>query len=144
MTEAALTPAALARPVVTEDWLAVVVGFAIFLLAIASYFGADLIGWVVTTAVWTDASKALAPAAKSYASLGGAGALLATFVALLAVLSAGALVLGADVEEIRRRLCRRLRSVLRQLDHRLLRQPRGGDAGRPGQIRPVLVAEAHQ
>ena len=99
MTEAVLTPAAVARPVLTEDWLAVFIGFAIFLLAISSYFGADLIGWVVTTAVWTDASKALAPAAKSYAALGGAGALLATFAALLVVLSAGALVLGADVKK---------------------------------------------
>ena len=120
------------------------VGFGIFLLAIASYFGTDLIGWVVTTSVWTDASKALAPAAKSYAALGGAGALLATFVALLAVLSAGALVLGRRRQEIFRRLRHRLRSVLRQLDRRLLRQPRGGHAGRPGEIRPVVVVEAHQ
>jgi uncharacterized membrane protein YadS len=99
MTEAILTPAAATRANLTEDWLAVVVGFGIFLLALASYFGADLIGWAVTTSVWTDASKALGPVAKSYGALGGAGALLATFIALLAVLSGGAALLGADVKK---------------------------------------------
>jgi uncharacterized membrane protein YadS len=100
MTEAVLTQStAVARPNLTEDWLAVVIGFGVFLLAVLSYFGTDLIGWVVTTSVWTDASKALAPAAKSYATLGGGVSLLATFVALLAVLSAGAAVLGANVKK---------------------------------------------
>jgi uncharacterized membrane protein YadS len=99
MTQAVLTPAAVAQPNLSEDWLAVVVGFGVFLLALASYFGADLIGWAVTTSVWTDFSKALAPVAKSYAGLGGAVALAATFVALLAVLSAGAALLGADVKK---------------------------------------------
>ena len=98
MTDAALpaVATAAARPNLTEDWLAVIIGFALFALAIGAYFGTDLIGWVVTTAVWTDAGKALAPASKAYAALGGGGALIATFLALLVVLSAATAALGAN------------------------------------------------
>ena len=84
------------RPVLTEDVLALIVGLAVFALALASAAGVDLLGWVVATSVWNDPAKALAPFAKSYSALGGAGALLATYVALTVVLSAGAWALGAN------------------------------------------------
>ena len=53
----------------------------------------DLIGWVVSTSVWSNFGQALGPASKGYAALGGIGALLATYVALTLVLSAGAAAL---------------------------------------------------
>jgi uncharacterized membrane protein YadS len=84
-------------PRIGEDWLSVIIGFSVFVLALASLFGADLLGWVVSTSVWTDPAKALAPIAKSYAALGGAGAFITTYVVLLAVLSAAAGALGANV-----------------------------------------------
>jgi uncharacterized membrane protein YadS len=99
MTEAVLPRATAAGSNLTEDWLAVVLGLLVFALAIGSFLGFDLLGWAVTTSVWTDFSKALGPAAKSYAALGGAGALAVTFVALLAALSAGAYALGANVKK---------------------------------------------
>ncbi|HEX4798180.1 MAG TPA: hypothetical protein VFV04_02725, partial [Burkholderiales bacterium] len=58
----------------------------------------DILGWVVTTAVWTDASKALAPLSKAYAGLGGIGALIVTYAALLVVMTAGAYALKADLK----------------------------------------------
>jgi uncharacterized membrane protein YadS len=58
----------------------------------------DVLGWVVATTVWTDPAKALVPVSKAYAGLGGAGALLATYAALLAVMTAGAVALKADVK----------------------------------------------
>src|SRR5437762_5381259 len=82
----------------TEDWLAVVIGLLIFALSLAVLGGADILGWVVTTSVWTDISKALAPAAKGYAGLGGVGALIATYVALLVLMTAGAAALRIDVK----------------------------------------------
>jgi uncharacterized membrane protein YadS len=85
------------RLVFTEDWLSVVIGLAVFLLALVGIAGPDLLGWVVTTSVWTDPGKALAPASKVYAELGGAGALIVTYLALLAVLSAAAATLKANV-----------------------------------------------
>ena len=67
-----------------KDWLAVGIGLLIFVLALAGLAGIDLLGWVVTTSVWTDATRALGTASKSYAGLGGLGALIATYVVFLA------------------------------------------------------------
>ncbi|SDT49539.1 putative sulfate exporter family transporter [Bradyrhizobium canariense] len=82
-----------------EDWLAVVIGLLVFVAALFSIAGTDLLGWAVNTSVYTDVTKALAPIAKTYAWLGGGGALLATYAALLIVLSAGVATLGADVKK---------------------------------------------
>jgi uncharacterized membrane protein YadS len=94
MTESIVSPTAFDRARLNEDWLAVILGFGIFLLSVGSFLGFDALGWVVTTSVWTDFGKALGPVAKAYAGLGGATALLATFAALLAALTLGALTLG--------------------------------------------------
>src|ERR1043165_5530406 len=81
----------------SEDWLSLIIGLLIFVLALGLLGDMDLLGWVVTTDVWMDLSKALAPVSKAYAGLGGAGALIATYVGLLAVMTAGAAALRADV-----------------------------------------------
>jgi len=73
-------------------------GLAIFILALAALVHVDLIGWVVTTSVWSNFSQALGPASKGYASLGGIGALIATYAALTLVLSAAAAALKSDVK----------------------------------------------
>jgi uncharacterized membrane protein YadS len=83
---------------ISEDWLAVWVGLGIFVLSLGLLGGADILGWVVTTGVWTDLSKALGTASKAYSGLGGFGALLVTYVALLVVMTAGAAALKADVK----------------------------------------------
>src|SRR5437762_935966 len=82
----------------SEDWLAVVIGLLLFVLSLGVIGGTDILGWVVTTSIWTDVSKALAPASKSYAQLGGIGALIATYAALLAIMTAGAAALRLDVK----------------------------------------------
>jgi uncharacterized membrane protein YadS len=87
------------KATLNEDWLAVAIGLLVFAAALISVNGPDLLGWAVTTSVYTDLTKALGPVAKAYAWLGGGGALLATYVALLAVLSAGVSALGADVKK---------------------------------------------
>lgn len=83
---------------ISEDWLSVWIGLLIFLLALGVLAGADVLGWVVTARVWTDVTTALAPASKAYAGIGGAGALVITYLALLAVMTAGAAALKADVK----------------------------------------------
>ncbi|RAM62857.1 putative sulfate exporter family transporter [Herbaspirillum rubrisubalbicans] len=80
-----------------EDWLALGIGLLIFALALSGLAGANLLGWVVSTSVWQAPGGALGPTAKSYAGLGGIGALLATYLALLAVLSLGASLLKLRV-----------------------------------------------
>jgi len=85
------------RKGISEDWLSVWIGLLVFVLSFGVLVGTDILGWVVTTSVWTDASKALAPMAKAYAGLGGIGALVMTYVAMLVVMSVGAMTLKADV-----------------------------------------------
>src|SRR5665213_1704449 len=82
-----------------EDWLAFAIGLLVFALALFSISGTDLLGWAVNTSVYVDVTSALAPVAKAFAWLGGVGALLATYAALLVVLSAGVATLGADVKK---------------------------------------------
>ena len=55
-----------------EDWLAVFLGLFIFVLALAALIHVDLIGWAVTTSVWSNFGQALKATSKDYAALGGA------------------------------------------------------------------------
>jgi uncharacterized membrane protein YadS len=82
----------------SEDWLSVWIGLLVFVLALGVLAGSDLLGWVVTTSVWNDASKALSPLSKAYSGLGGVGALIATYVALTVVMTAAAAALKADTK----------------------------------------------
>src|SRR5260221_13952075 len=75
-------------PRISEDWLSLVVGLLIFALALAGIANVDLLGWAVTTSVWS----------KAYASLGGAGSLLATYVALLVILSVTVFALKSNLK----------------------------------------------
>ncbi|HEY2185786.1 MAG TPA: putative sulfate exporter family transporter [Xanthobacteraceae bacterium] len=81
----------------SEDLLSLVIGLFIFVLALGLLAGVDILGWVVTTSVWTDLSKALAPISKAYSGLGGVGSLAATYVGLLVLMTAGAAALRIDV-----------------------------------------------
>lgn len=83
---------------INEDWLAAGIGVIVFVLALGATHGADILGWVVSTKIWTDPGAALAPVSKAYADMGGVAALLATYVALLVVLGIGASLLKADVK----------------------------------------------
>jgi hypothetical protein len=86
------------RQSLTEDWVSLGIGLFVLILALAGTAGPDLLGWVVSTSVWTDVTHALAPTAKCYAWLGGGASLLATYVALTAVLSIAAGALDADIK----------------------------------------------
>jgi uncharacterized membrane protein YadS len=83
---------------VSEDVLSLIIGLVIFVLALGLLVGVDILGWVITTGVWTDLGKALAPISKAYAGLGGVGALVATYVGLLVLMTAGAAALRTDVK----------------------------------------------
>ncbi|HEV2977146.1 MAG TPA: putative sulfate exporter family transporter [Casimicrobiaceae bacterium] len=82
---------------ISEDWLSVWIGLLIFVLSLGVLAGIDVLGWVVTTQVWIDLSKALDTASKAYSGLGGVGALLATYAALLVVMTVGAAALKANI-----------------------------------------------
>ncbi|MDU3098683.1 MAG: hypothetical protein E6708_35155, partial [Bradyrhizobium sp.] len=105
MSDVAISSAkqAVTKGNLTEDWLALVIGVLVFALSLFSLGGIDLLGWAVTTSVYTDLGKALAPVAKGYAALGGLGSLAATYVSLLVVLTAGVAALGGDAAQQDRR-----------------------------------------
>jgi hypothetical protein len=76
MPEATVPVRAAAPPRLSEDLVAVGLGLGVFLLALVSLAGAEALGWLVTTSVWTDPSAALTPASKAYARLGTAARVL--------------------------------------------------------------------
>jgi uncharacterized membrane protein YadS len=86
------------QPWLSEDWLAVCLGLGVFILSLGLLFGADILGWVVTTAVWTVPAKALAPVSKAYKTMPGLVSLLCTYVFLLAILLIGAKALRANLK----------------------------------------------
>jgi uncharacterized membrane protein YadS len=98
MSEIALSPVVKRPSKLTEDWSSVLVGLFVFVLALAGIAGVDLLGWAATTSVWNDPGQALGTVSKTYAYLGGAPALAATFLALLATLSLAVWSTGGDVK----------------------------------------------
>jgi uncharacterized membrane protein YadS len=97
MTDVALSSTPPSREL-TEDWLAVWAGLLIFALALGGLAGWDLLGWAVSTSVWTEFSGALKATSSAYPGLGGFGALIATYAVLLVVLAIGVAVLKGDVK----------------------------------------------
>jgi hypothetical protein len=98
MSDTTLSLSTPSRQGLTEDWVSLGIGLFVLILALAGTAGPDLLGWVVTTSVWTEFTHALAPTAKAYAWLGGGASLLATYVALTIVLSIAAAALDIDVK----------------------------------------------
>jgi len=85
-------------PRISEDWLSLIIGILVFALALAGLANVNLIGWVVTTSVWTNLGQALKTVSNTYGSFGGVGALVATYVSLLVVLGAAAAALKSDLK----------------------------------------------
>ncbi len=87
-----------AKPL-SEDWLSVWIGLFIFVLSLGTFVGLDLLGWGVTTGVWTSLPKALKPVSAAYAALGGGWSLVVTYVVLTVIMTIGAAALKADIKK---------------------------------------------
>ena len=85
------------KPVFSEDWLSVCIGLLIFVLSFGILFGLDALGWAVKTSVWTDVTQSLGTTSQTYAAFPGLVALLLTYLFLLVVMSAGAVMLKANL-----------------------------------------------
>jgi uncharacterized membrane protein YadS len=84
------------RARLTEDWLAVCIGLLVFSLSLSVFASLDVLGWVITTSVWTDLSVALKPFSPAYAGLSAVFSLLLTYLFLLAVITTGSCALGLN------------------------------------------------
>jgi uncharacterized membrane protein YadS len=82
---------------ISEDWLSLWLGLAIFILSLFTFGGVDILGWGINTKVWTDVSKALAPISAGYANISGFASLLITYVFMLVLMTIGAKLLGANL-----------------------------------------------
>ena len=74
--------------------------------------------------------------------MGGVGSLVATYMGLLVLMTAGAAALKANVRRFILGIHRRILDKLHLLDHRQLRQFRREHAGRYAEVRDQLVAAA--
>src|SRR3974390_1395134 len=81
----------------SEDWLSLIIGLIVFALSLGLVAGVDVLRWVVNHRRGAASSKALAPVSKAFVGLGGVGALIATYFALLVLMTAGAAALRADI-----------------------------------------------
>ncbi|MEW5945051.1 MAG: putative sulfate exporter family transporter [bacterium] len=82
----------------SEDWWSVWLGLFIFALSLGVMWKADVLGWAAKTGVWLSPGAAFAPVSPVYAGLNGLLSLLATYVFLLAIMSAGAFFLGKNAK----------------------------------------------
>jgi hypothetical protein len=78
------------REAISEDWLAVAIGLAIFVLSLGPLVGLDLLGFAAAPKTWIEPGHAVQPVGVSYATLGGPLALALTFGFVLLLLLAAA------------------------------------------------------
>ena len=88
----------LAKTNLNEDKIALLTGCFIFLLAALNLAHLDVLGWVVSTNMWTSMDKAFSATTGAYkGTISGVVSLLCTYVALTAILSFGIKLLGGNV-----------------------------------------------
>src|ERR1035441_1408368 len=67
---------------ISEDWLSLWTGLAVFLLSLGVFFGTDLLGFGAKVGTWTDLSKAITPVAASFKWMPPSLAVLSTYLFL--------------------------------------------------------------
>src|SRR5262252_9078425 len=81
----------------SEDWLAVVAGAAVFVLALGLLFGSNLLGWVTGPRTWLEIGKSVRPVSSAYAQVDALLLLLVTYAFVLALMTAAAALLGMSI-----------------------------------------------
>lgn len=56
---------------ISEDWMSLWLGLFIFILSLGTFSGMDILGWGISTSVWTDPSKAMSAVSKTYQPVKG-------------------------------------------------------------------------
>jgi uncharacterized membrane protein YadS len=84
------------KPGIGEDWLSFWTGFAVFLLSLGVFLGADLLGFGAKVGTWTDLSKAIVPVSASFQWMPAWLSVLATYLFLGLVVGIGNWFLGGN------------------------------------------------
>ena len=81
----------------SEDWLAVIAGAVIFVLALGLLFGSNLLGWATGPRTWLEIAKSVRPVSPAYAQLEAPLLLLITYAFVLGLMTIAAALLGKNV-----------------------------------------------
>jgi uncharacterized membrane protein YadS len=81
----------------SEDWWAVWLGLFLVGLGLPTVAGMDILGWALTTNVWIEPAKGVAPFSKDYVHVPGAVSLLLTYLLLLGLVTIGASAQGFNL-----------------------------------------------
>jgi len=81
----------------SEDWLAVVAGAAVFVLALGLLSGSNLLGWVTGPRTWLEIGESVRPVSSAYAQVDALLLLLVTYAFVLALMTAAAALLGMSI-----------------------------------------------
>jgi uncharacterized membrane protein YadS len=82
---------------ISEDWLALCIGLFIFCLSLSVFVRIDILGFGVTTSIWTNVFEALKPISPAFSGLNGLLSLMLTYLFLLIVMTIGAGALRVDI-----------------------------------------------
>ena len=83
----------------SEDWWSVWIGLTIFFLSLGVLGGADILGWAAKMNVWLTPDKAVGSVSSGYAGLPGWGAVIATYLFLLGIMTLGAKFMDFKIKD---------------------------------------------
>jgi uncharacterized membrane protein YadS len=86
------------RARISEDWLSLWTGLAVFVLSLGVFLGADLLGFGAKVGTWTDLSKAITPVAASFKWMPAWLAVVSTYLFMGAVVGVGNWLLGGKLK----------------------------------------------
>lgn len=83
----------------SEDWLALWLGLAIFILSLGIFIGIDLLGWSAKTNVWISIEQSTKSISETYSQLSPIISIFLTFVYMLVIMTIGAKALNLDIKK---------------------------------------------
>ncbi len=84
------------QPRISEDWLSLWTGLAVFVLSLGVFFGVELLGFGAKVGIWTDFSKAITPVGTSFKWMSGWWAVASTYLMMGLLLGVGNWLLGGS------------------------------------------------
>ncbi len=85
------------KPLLSKDWLSLLLGLFVFLLSLGVIVNLDLLGWGVKTSMWVTLSNAFSTVSKNYSSLSPAVSIIFTYLFMLVIVGFGNWLLGGNL-----------------------------------------------
>lgn len=85
------------KPLLSEDWLSLLLGLFVFLLSLGVIVNLDLLGWGVKTSMWVTLSNAFSTVSKNFSFLSPAVSIIFTYLFMLVIVGFGNWLLGGNL-----------------------------------------------